>query len=234
MLPGLSALQVEVSDVWRATFPEARVGLLLIEGVTNSAPPPALQAQARRIEAELRQRLGHMDRAMLATLPSIEPYQRHYKAFGQNYHVLRQVESVAVRQNALSSSSALVLAMFAAEVHSQLLTAGHDLDRLQPPVTLDVSEAGETFVGLGGKQHVLRAGDMLMRDKMGIISAVIYGPDERTRLRDGTRRALFTTYAPPGISSSQVKAHLQELAGFVGLVAPEAQVEVRLVDPAEA
>jgi DNA/RNA-binding domain of Phe-tRNA-synthetase-like protein len=234
MLPGLSALQVNVSDAWRATFPEARMGLLLIEGVTNGAPPPALEAQARQIEAELRQRFGHMDRATLAALPSIEPYQRHYKAFGQNYHVLRQVESVAVRQNALSSASALVLAMFAAEVHSQLLTAGHDLESLQPPVTLDVSQAGEKFVGLGGKEHLLRAGDMLMRDKMGIISAVIYGPDERTRLRDDTRRALFTTYAPPGISGSQVQAHLQELARLIGLFVPEAEVEVRLVDPAEA
>jgi DNA/RNA-binding domain of Phe-tRNA-synthetase-like protein len=233
-LTGQDDLQVVVSDAWRSTFPESRVGLLLLDNVVNGPAPLALQTQTHRIEAELRQRFGRADRATLAALPSIAPYQSHYKAFGQNYHVLRQVESIAIREQALSSSSALVLAMFAAEVHSQLLTAGHDVDALQPPLTLDVSEAGETFVGLGGKQHVLRAGDMLIRDTQAIISAVIYGPDERTRLTNDTRRALFSTYAPRGISSSQVLSHLEELAGLVGLFAPEAQVGVWLLDPAEA
>jgi DNA/RNA-binding domain of Phe-tRNA-synthetase-like protein len=225
-------LQVVVTDAWRATFPEARVGLLLLDNVVNGPPPLALQTEMHRIEAELRQRFGRADRATLAALPTIQPYQRHYRAFGQNYHVLRQVESVAIREQAVASSSALVLAMFAAELHNQLLTAGHDADALKPPLTLDVSRADERFVGLGGREHVLRAGDMLMRDALGIISAVIYGPDERTRLVDETRRVLFSTYAPAGISADQVLAHLEELAGLVGLFAPEAQVRLWLLDPA--
>jgi DNA/RNA-binding domain of Phe-tRNA-synthetase-like protein len=172
------------------------------------------------------------DRASLEALPTIQAYQRHYRAFGQTYHVLRQLNSVAIRGEAVSNPSSLVQAMFAAELRSQLLTAGHDADAIQWPLRLDVSRAGDEFVGLGGKQHVLRPGDMLMRDAAGIISAVIYGPDDRTRLVDNqTRRALFTTYAPAGISTPQVLDHLEELAGLVGLVAPEAQVQLMLLDP---
>lgn len=225
-------LQVVVTDAWRATFPEARAGMLLLDGVSNGPAPRALQVEVHRIEAELRERFERGDRASLEALPTIQAYQRHYRAFGQTYHVLRQLVSVAIRGEAVSSPSALVQAMFAAELHSQLLTAGHDADALQWPVTLDVSRAGDEFIGLGGKQHVLRPGDMLMRDAAGIISAVIYGPDDRTRLVDNqTRRALFATYAPAGISTHQVLDHLEELAGLVGVTAPEAQVSLWLLDP---
>jgi DNA/RNA-binding domain of Phe-tRNA-synthetase-like protein len=224
-------LQVVVTDAWRATFPEALAGMLLLDGVTNAPAPRALQVEVHRIEAELRERFATGDRATLEALPTIQAYQRHYRAFGQTYHVLRQLVSVAIRGEAVSNPNSLVQAMFAAELHNQLLTAGHDADAVEWPLTLDVSRAEDEFLGLGGKQHVLRPGDMLMRDTAGIISAVIYGPDHRTRLVDQTRRALFTTYAPAGISTLQVLDHLEELAGLVGIIAPEAQVSLWLLDP---
>jgi DNA/RNA-binding domain of Phe-tRNA-synthetase-like protein len=234
-LAGEADLQIVVSEAWRASFPEARAGMLLLDGVTNGPAPRELQVEVHRIEAELRHRFGMGDRASLEALPTIQAYQRHYRAFGQTYHVLRQLVSVAIGGQAVSSPSSLVQAMFAAELHNQLLTAGHDADAVQWPVTLDVSRAGDEFVGLGGKQHVVRPGDMLMRDAAGIISAVIYGPDDRTRLVDNqTRRALFATYAPAGISTSQVLDHLEELAGLVGVVAPDAQVALWLLDPTSA
>ena len=225
------ALPVVVTDGWRATFPEARVGLLRVDNVVNQSAPALLLRETQRIEAELRQRFAAADRASLAVLPTIQAYQRHYRAFGQTYHVLRQLESVALKGRPLASPSGLVLAMFAAELDSLLLTAGHDLDALQPPLVVDRSVADERFVGLGGREQVVRAGDMLMRDRGGIMSAVVYGPDQRTRLVDHTRRALFTTYAPAGIGPEQVLRHLDQLAALVRLAAPDAKVRLRAVYP---
>jgi DNA/RNA-binding domain of Phe-tRNA-synthetase-like protein len=145
--------------------------------------------------------------------------------------VLRLLESVALKGKPLASPSALVLAMFAAELDSLLLTAGHDLDRLEPPLALDVSQTGDQFVGIGGQQHDVRPGDMLMRDRVGIISAVVYGPDRRTRLSEKTRRALFTTYAPAGIEPGSVQDHLEELATLVRLVAPHATTRLQEIYP---
>jgi DNA/RNA-binding domain of Phe-tRNA-synthetase-like protein len=93
--------------------------------------------------------------------------------------------------------------------------------------------ADEQFVGLGGREQVVRAGDMLMRDQSGIISAVVYGPDQRTRLVDHTRRVLFTTYAPAGIGPGQVLRHLDQLAGLVRLASPEAEVRLRAMYPTD-
>ena len=225
------ASDVLVTDAWRSAFPDSHVGVLLLEGVVNEPATAALQRRAHEIESQLRDRFAAADRAALTALPSIQAYQRHYRGFGQTYHVLRQLESVALKGKQLSSPSGLVLAMFAAELHSLLLTAGHDADALQPPLVVDRSTADERFAGLGQREHVLRDGDMLMRDQLGIISAVVYGPDQRTRLVDSTRRVLFTTYAPEGIGADEVLRHLDQLASLARLAAPSAAIRLRALYP---
>ena len=224
-------MRVEVAPGWREVFPYAHVGLVVLEDVANPSAHPALEARVRDVEAALRQQYAGMQRADLANLPVVQAYQRHYRAFGQTYHVLRQLESVALKGKPLTSSSALVLAMFAAELQSMLLTAGHDLDKLEPPIVLDASGAGERFIGIGGQEFDVREGDMLMRDGGGIISAVVYGPDQRTRLTDSTRAVAYTTYAPAGIELSQVEEHLQRIAELARIVAPDSRMVLQTIVP---
>ena len=223
------SLDVKVSDAWRTGFPGARVGLLGLDGVSNPTSHSGLEQHAREIEARLRVQFAGADRATLGNVPAVLAYQRHYRAFGQTYHVLRQLESVVIKGRSLASPTALVLAMFAAELESMLLTAGHDLDRVELPLVLDCSSDGDAFTGLGGREHAPRPGDMLMRDQSGIISAVIYGPDQRTQLRPETRRVLYSVYAPAEIADEAVNAHLEQLAANVRLVVPDARVTARLL-----
>jgi hypothetical protein len=96
------ALPVVVTDGRRATFPEARVGLLRIDNVVNQPAPALPLRETQRVEAEPRQRFATADRASLAGLPTIQAYQRHYRAFGQTCHVLRQLESVALKGKPLA------------------------------------------------------------------------------------------------------------------------------------
>jgi DNA/RNA-binding domain of Phe-tRNA-synthetase-like protein len=205
--------------------------MLALEGVVNPHHSAPLQERVSEIETNLRQRYLGMQRADLIALPAIQAFQAHYKPFGQTYHVLRQLESVALKGKPLASPSALVLAMFAAELQSLLLTAGHDLASLKTPIVLDASRGGEQFVGIGGREQLLRPGDMLMHDGQGIISAVIYGPDQRSQLAQSTRAALFTTYAPAEIGTEPVERHLEQIAELVRIVAPEATVSVRAIYP---
>lgn len=225
------SIDVNVRDAWREAFPGAHVGMVALENVSNPPTHEILQARVAEIEATLRAQYAGAERSTLAALPVIAAYQRHYRAFGQTYHVLRQLESVALKRKPLTSPSALVEAMFAAELESLLLTAGHDLDAVTPPLVIDRSAGGETFTGIGGQLQTLRPGDMLMRDEQGIISAVVYGPDQRTRLTSSTRRVLFTSYAPAGIGSEPLSHHLEELAALTRIVAPDASVRLLSVFP---
>jgi DNA/RNA-binding domain of Phe-tRNA-synthetase-like protein len=223
-------MQLETTDAWRCAFPDAHVGILVVDGLTHCSRSEALDHQLTQLEAELRRRYAGFDRARLTEVPVLRAYQAHYKPFGQTYHVLRQLESVALKGRPLASpGGTLVSAMFAAELSTLLLTAGHDADVVEDPLVVDASRAGDRFVSIGGQERELKDGDMLMRDGIGIISAVLNGPDLRTRLTESTRRALFVTYAPAGIGADAAQRHLDEIARYVSLASPGAivsQVEV--------
>ena len=132
------------------------------------------------------------------------------------------VDSVDIGTSA--TGGALVSAMFAAELNNVLLTAGHDVDALAAPLLVDCSQAGDRFVGINGQERELKPGDMLMRDSLGIISAVLHGPDQRTRFSETTTSALFVTYAPKGIARADVQRHLEQIAANVRLTDPRAEV----------
>ena len=65
---------------------------------------------------------------------------------------------------------------------------------------------------------------MFIRDEVGVLSSIIYGPDHRTRIIPATTRVLFTVYAPAGIPEEKVRDHLSDLGEFVLAVAPTAEV----------
>jgi DNA/RNA-binding domain of Phe-tRNA-synthetase-like protein len=116
--------------------------------------------------------------------------------------------------------------MFAAEIDTHLLTAGHDLAKLEQPLIADVTRQDERYVGIGGKPIEVKAGDLSIRDSQGIVSTVLYGPDQRTRLVAETESVLFTTYAPTGVSDSTVEQHLRGIEKLVRCAFPMARTEV--------
>jgi DNA/RNA-binding domain of Phe-tRNA-synthetase-like protein len=116
--------------------------------------------------------------------------------------------------------------MFMAEMQDLLLTAGHDLDVLQLPLVLDVATGTEEYTLLRGEQQTLKPGDMMIRDQVGVISSIIYGPDQRSQIAPGTRNVVFTVYAPSGIDAQTVFDHLQRIQENVMIFSPQAQVEL--------
>ena len=219
-------MQVLVADSWRSAHPGARVGMLALRSVRNPALAEALAAESRSLERSLREQFAGRTRAELSRLPTLTAYNAFYKRFGKSYHVQLQLESVVLKGKPLASASALVQAMFMAELGSQLLTAGHDLDRVVPPLTIAAATGGETYTRINGQPQALKAGDMYTSDAQGILSSVIYGPDERTQLRPDTTRALYVTYAPVGIETDALWQHLRQIESYVRLVAPESEEEL--------
>ena len=216
----------EVTDDWRIAFPSAYAGVLVIRNVSNPPHHPGLENQKSILEDQLRSDYGGKDRRTLEILPVLRAYAVYYQRFRKTYHVQLQLESIVTRGKSIPRVAALVEAMFMAEVKNLLLTAGHDLDTVQLPVTLDVARGDEKYTLLRGQEQVPKTGDMLMRDRVGIISSIIYGPDRRTQIRAGTHNVIFTVYAPPGIATEALTNHLQDIQGYVRLIAPGAHTEM--------
>lgn len=222
-----------VADAWRSAYPGASVGVLAMQDVANPACHAALEAYKAELEAELRARFAGYDRVALRALPTLQAYHTYYKRFSKTYHVQHQLESVVLKGKSIPSVAALVEAMFMAELQNQLLTAGHDLDVLALPAGIHVAEGTECYVRLDGQEQQLKAGDMFIADTQGAMSSILYGPDRRTQIRPGTRRVLFTVYAPPGIEKAAVQQHLQDIQANVLFVAPQAQTELLAVYSAD-
>jgi len=214
-----------VSEEWKTTHPGAAVGILIMQEVVNPQRHTALGERKEKLESDLRSRYDGYDRAELKALPILQAYNAYYRKFKKTYHVQLQLESVVFKGKSIPSMSALVEAMFTAELKNLLLTAGHDLAAVQKPVGVDVAEGSERYIRLNGQEQQLKPGDMMIADAEGTISSVLYGPDQRTRITAGTQQVLFTVYAPPGIGEDAVCEHLEDIRDNVLLVAPQAQVE---------
>src|SRR3990172_6233737 len=124
----ISNVMLTVTEAFKSAYPDAAMGILVMREVANPAHHPELEARKAALEDELRARFARHDRAALSALASIQPYVAYYGRFKKSYHVLLQLESVALKRRSLPRVAALVEAMFMAELKNQLLTAGHDGD----------------------------------------------------------------------------------------------------------
>jgi DNA/RNA-binding domain of Phe-tRNA-synthetase-like protein len=218
--------EFQISERWKKSYPDACAGVLVLHGVTNGEPSPALQKWVQGIEEDLKACYAGWDRTAIGELPVIRAYNAYYRRFKKTYHVQLQLESVVIRGRSLPRGPALLEAMFSAELKNQLLTAGHDLSSIIGTVKLDAAQGDEVYQTLSGESKTLKTGDMFLADEMGVISSVIYGPDGRTRLSATTRNALFTVYAPGDISQEAVLRHLEDIRAGVLLASPGAQFEM--------
>lgn len=215
---------ITCTDAWHTTFPGGHIGLLAMGPVDNTQTAAALEEHKRQLEANLRQQYAGMTRADLLTLPELAAYKHYYRQFNKTYHVQLQLESMVHKGKSLPQVNPLVDACFAAELETHLLTASHDLDKLAAPITVDASTGEEELVQMNGQARPIRANDMMMRDGQSVVCTIIYGQDQRTAVTQATRRVLYVTYAPAGISAEMVAQHHDILVRNVRLVAGDTAV----------
>lgn len=216
----------EVTSAWKSTYPDAHAGVLVIRAVSNPAHHAELESRKAALEEQLRAQFSGQDRTMIASHPILRAYSEYYRQFKKTYHIQLQLESIVLKGKSIPSVAALVEAMFMAEMQDMLLTAGHDLDVLHLPLKLDVATGAEQYTLLRGENQVLKPSDMMISDQEGVISTIVYGPDQRTQITPNTRNVVFTVYAPPGIDEQTVVEHLQHIKENVLIFAPQAEVEL--------
>ncbi len=211
------------TDHWKSRWPGAVAACLVVNGVSNPAIDVALNERLAAIEHELRSRFSGLDRASIRSQSPFDAYDRYYKAFGQTYHVLHQVESVALKNKPIPRRAALVEAAFAEELRSGLLTAMHDADAIGEDILTDVATGTETVTLYSGKLVELDAGDMFMRDAHGVLTSVIKGPASYGLVTSETTSIAVCVYAPAGIGRDAVGMHLERIAENLRLISASAQ-----------
>ncbi|MEW6138542.1 MAG: phenylalanine--tRNA ligase beta subunit-related protein [Thermodesulfobacteriota bacterium] len=214
---------LSVSSDWTKSYPGAHVGILLMDEVANPDHHPELARRKAELEADLRALFK--DQQDLKAIEPIRSYQQFYKRFKKTYHVMHQLQSVVFKGKPIQSVTALVEAMFMAELRNMLLTAGHDMAYVREPLRLDVAKGEESFTRINGEVQVLKPGDMYITDAEGIISSVLCGPDKRTMIRSSTRTVLFAVYAVAGVGRRALHQHLEGIEANVRIVTPNARTQ---------
>ena len=218
-------LTVTATDAWKERHPGAQMGLLEISGVDNAKPSPALEQEKRAIEERLHEKYAGFSRDDFLALPVMGAYHRYYRSFGYTYHVLLQLESVALKGKSLPSVSPLVDANFAAELETLILTAGHDVAQLEEPVVIDAAREDDEITQMNGNRKHVPVGDMLMRDAQGVACTILRGQDNRSPISKATTHVLYVSYVPDGVMEEQVRAQLDAMERYVRLFAPGCRVE---------
>ncbi|MBU1342328.1 MAG: hypothetical protein KKE44_06315 [Proteobacteria bacterium] len=226
-------IEMAVSHQWKKAFPGAHIGILLVGNVDNTKPSPPLNNQKENLASLLRNKYDGFSRADLLETKRLQAYRSYYRKFGKTYHIQLQLESILHKGKSLPNVSPLVDANFAAEMQTLLLSAGHDADCLCFPLMIDISRGAEGFIQINGSKKTLKKSDMMMTDAKGVVCTVIYGQDQRTQISPKTRRALYVTYAPPGIEAASVLDHLNTIQKNIILFAPDAKVEYQQVHTAD-
>jgi DNA/RNA-binding domain of Phe-tRNA-synthetase-like protein len=213
-------LTITTTQEWKAAYPGAQIGVLEIAGVDNTRQSELLEAEKRAVENHLREQYVGFDRSGFLALPVLAAYHRYYKRFDKTYHVLLQLESIAIKGKSLPIVSPLVDANFTAELETLILTAGHDAARLVPPLWVDISRQGDQFTRMNGAPKELPPGDMVMRDSQGVICTILYGQDNVSPISISTTHALYVAYVPPGIRVENIQAQLDAIEKNIRLFQP--------------
>ena len=216
-------MNFELGEHFGERWPEALMGVLVIERLSNATPAEELVPLRSELQDNLRRRHAGLDRAGLKSIPELAAYDAFYRRFKKTYHLQLQLESI-LGGKPIPAGNPLVSAMFMAELDDLLLTAGHDLQQIAGPVRFDAALGGERYLRMNGEEQELKPADLFSADSEGILSSVIYGPDRRTRIETSTDSALFTTYGVPGIRREQVRTHLERLRDLIRVFSPQAQV----------
>lgn len=198
-------MEVKLSENMREEYSDIKVGILEVRSVINKRGDPRLEEEKRRLEAFIRKNYSDVK-----NLEVIKSYNRFFKKYGKTYPILYQIQSI-LNGRRLPSISAVVEAMFMAELKNMFLTAGHDLDSLKGSLETKLTKGTEKYVKINGKEQRLKAGDIVTTDAVGIISSVIYGPDHRTRVTENTRNHLFFSYFPYGEDDINIKRHFRNI-----------------------
>lgn len=216
---------LQLSDQFREMYPNAHIGYIAMSNLQNNVSSEELLHKKKLLEEDIREKYKDCPKSELAKMEPLQSYVKYYKKFKKTYHVLLQLESIAKKGRDIPNVDCLVEAMFMAEVKNHLLTAGHDIEKVSFPITVDVSNGTEDYVSMSGKEESCHSGDMYMRDQEGILSCIVSGPDKRSKISMNTHKCIYVVYGPEGVNKEMINEHLQEIKDNVSLICKDVVID---------
>jgi DNA/RNA-binding domain of Phe-tRNA-synthetase-like protein len=208
---------LDISSEAKTIYPDLLVGTLLIKNINNTYLNDEMNNASRILENDLRGKYRSFERKELNTTEVLNGYYTYCKRYTKTYHVLLQLESIVFKDKQIPSVSPIVQSMFMGELKNHFLSSVHDYSYVEESLALGCSDGTEEFTLFNGERKILKKDDLYIKDQKGIISAVLYGMDERTKVTEKTTEALYTVYVPFKIEEEKVQAHMEDMVEYIKL-----------------
>jgi DNA/RNA-binding domain of Phe-tRNA-synthetase-like protein len=200
--------EFSMSARYEEMYPGVGFGLTLISGCREHPNPEGFDQYKRKLLRKMRKR-----ETLAQITERINIYADFFQRFGYDCpltkHLKRTVNSGFPRY------SLFVDAHFMAEMCAGILVAVTDFDHFDGNLALDAAEPGEICAGMGGRDFIMRDGEIVLRDEKDIVCVLAQGADEKTRVGEDTTNVLFYAYAVPGVERQYLKDGLSIAAETV-------------------
>ncbi|MCC0671496.1 hypothetical protein IC216_05815 [Clostridioides sp. ES-S-0145-01] len=217
---------LEISSNTKEIYPNIKFGVMIVN-MTYSTPNEEnfLLLKNSEIENIIAQNPEYNRKEKIKTEP-LSNYIKYYKKFKKTYPVLLQLESLLLKSKGIPNVNLPIQAMFLAELKNLLLTAGHDLDKIELPLKIDLANENEHFYGIGERKQTLTKDDLFLSDNLGILSSILNGPDNRTQITKKTKNILYFVYGPDGIYEKQIYNHLSDIKDYILSGFPDSKIDL--------
>jgi len=203
----------EIDPEVSIAFPEIKIGVAQIEGVTVRERDDELEGLKRQVEEVVRAR--HVP---LAERPRVAEMKAIYKRFGSDPRSKKPsaealLKRVSDASKGLYTINTVVDAYNLSSIESELPMAAYDLDTLKLPVLLRFAREQEHFTGLGqSAAEPVPAGELVYADGVSVCCrSYNYRDSDRTKVTLSTRNLLVFVDAGATTSREELSDILDKL-----------------------
>ncbi|MHA1543061.1 MAG: phenylalanine--tRNA ligase beta subunit-related protein, partial [Candidatus Hodarchaeales archaeon] len=169
-------MRVNTTESLKEIYPDSIFGNLIIRDVPNRKRNEFLEERKRTLEREIKEKYTEVDKDVI-----IHYYNTYFKLWKKTYPIEYQIKTVK-SGGKFPQVSVIVDCMFIAELKNRILTSGHDLDEIKGDLTFDISQGGEQYLKIDGRNQELKKNDIVLKDNEGILASILYGPARRTSI----------------------------------------------------
>jgi DNA/RNA-binding domain of Phe-tRNA-synthetase-like protein len=130
-----------------------------------------------------------------------------------------------VRRKGLPPGNVLVQALLLSEMSTGLLMGAQDASAIEGELICELAGSGESFRGMRNEVQC-RAGEIVLKDNLGIIASLLQGPDHRTRLKKDTKDVVFFVFSAPGITVNEIHEGTEQICSIFKSACPHLSAQV--------
>jgi len=192
-------------------YPDAKFIAILAENFSNEKSNPQLEKEKVKIMQYIRK---HVQDA--ADVKRIAEHRAFHTNFGKSYPIEFQIKSL-IEGKDIPTLSTLTDVLFMTEMKHYCIISGHSLPTLYENLIFDLSD-GETYVKINGKSQKLKTDDIVLKQEGQVITSLLYGPDDSTKITNATNNCLYLFWFASYIDAREIKQIVNDFKNYLKLI----------------